>query len=1365
MNDPPTGTAPAKLKTFVLKVNTGPESDSTDVNGYVSWDTFPAGDWKYYVLLGRAVRPFRQDPHPYIKVYGGGKENSYTVTIDVPDEARNLLTKGGQGMRLVFFRPARFEKTGPAARAAAGDARAWPQGQKAGQPDDRRSIVGRVLDSANQPVAGAECTVARLDKDDVIVLDTVVSSATGECALRLPRDKPAEEYIFSVERDGFYPQSVSVPWADSPPEVSLVPADEGSEREALAALSMEPAKRYVFSPMLMQSLPVPGFRSFDSFALLAPGVLPPPQTFNSFGPGIGPGVGTAGQFAINGLRSRENNFTVDGSDNNDEDIGTRRQGFVALTPQPIESLMELQVITALADARYGRNMGGQVNALTQSGSEDFHAALYGFYTDSRLNARDFFDQSDRGAPASYALTRQSDGAPVLLDGRPLVQANPVVRENPLRRAQAGFLLGGRAPRADIFYFGTLERKVNREARETHFAVPTVRQRGLFETGETGFRSGGSSFFPTTVPGDAVFSLYPFPNNPAGPYGANTYTAVLPADSDATLFTVKGSRQFGAFEGGKRRAWWKFAPVPIRGDVLTGRYNFTQDRSNIPAAGEAIFAALRPRVRTQNYAFFLDRHLSERLSDSIRFSFGRTRLFLLRERTDARALPSGILPDTPLLLNAPLLLNVTTTGAGGAPGAPSYVSASSAAGAALLGSLGYSSVTQTEQITGPLGQVLIPGFSPVGVDVSHFPQTRANNTIQVADTVRYVRGGHTPTLGADIRHTQINSTLDRNFRPFASFNGLRNAGAPLPLTGAGGAAVPQQLLSGATLAAAGAPTGLLQVLAVEPNSTLGLRFTQVNFFVQDEWQKTSRLRLTYGLRYEINTVPDTVGRRLERAFDPEELRANAQAAAAACGPRCNDLAPALTAAFPADFKVSFGSDRNDFDGRVGFAYDPGEPGKFVVRGGFGTYSGVFPGIVLSQSRNAFSDFLPLNLANFSPRLGSRTFLFNPSNPSIGQLSPALDIIRAGTLNTLRGTNPISLLASQLFDPSLSISRTSLGLGLVLPQGRLKTGYSMQYGLTAESQLGDYYLAASYVGTRGVKLMRLRTPDLGVNNSLVTFAGLGALAPGSAFPFVFGSELPPQDDLISNSFVIARTLFESSASSRYNSLQLELRKRYSDRVQLGSALTFSHSVDDASDFFDTAGAFALPQDAREVSEKAFSSFDVRWRSVTHFLYDIPWDVPFVGRGRGLGGWQVSGILTLQTGQPFTVNSAFDVNRDGNATDRLDRTDGLIAASGDDGVRLTLAPGVSPLSLLAPDGEAGSVGRNTFRAAGLANFDLAVTKHLNYGDRYRLFLRTEIFNLFNRTNFAIPERVLESPGFGRSVRTASPGRMVQFALKLSF
>ena len=105
------------------------------------------------------------------------------------------------------------------------------------------------------------------------------------------------------------------------------------------------ALRFNFDSSIVPVLPLRGGRTFDQLALFAPGVSRAPFAPGE-GPAVGIGVGSIGQFSVNGLRSRSNNFTVDGSDNNDEDIGVRRQGFVALAPQSTESIEEFQIITA-----------------------------------------------------------------------------------------------------------------------------------------------------------------------------------------------------------------------------------------------------------------------------------------------------------------------------------------------------------------------------------------------------------------------------------------------------------------------------------------------------------------------------------------------------------------------------------------------------------------------------------------------------------------------------------------------------------------------------------------------------------------------------------------------------------------------------------------------------------------------------------------------------------------------------------------------------------------------------------------------------------------------------------------------------------
>jgi hypothetical protein len=147
----------------------------------------------------------------------------------------------------------------------------------------------------------------------------------------------------------------------------------------------------------------------------------------------------------------------------------------------------------------------------------------------------------------------------------------------------------------------------------------------------------------------------------------------------------------------------------------------------------------------------------------------------------------------------------------------------------------------------------------------------------------------------------------------------------------------------------------------------------------------------------------------------------------------------------------------------------------------------------------------------------------------------------------------------------------------------------------------------------------------------------------------------------------------------------------------------------------------------------------------------------------GLQVTSAGRYQSGQPFTVNSIFDVNLDGNLTDRLNTTNGIVV-TGDRSQPLTLTTS-NPATLLAPVGRDGSIGRNTFRAGSIMELDLAVAKAIPFSDRYKLNVRMDIFNLTNRANFGVPVRYLEAAGFGKATNTLTPGRRIQFSLKFSF
>jgi hypothetical protein len=1145
---------------------------------------------------------------------------------------------------------------------------------------------------------------------------------------------------------------------------------------------------------MVSLLPLSNVRSFDDLALLSAGVAPPPQVKGVAGPGIGAGIGTAGQFSVNGQRARSNNFTVDGSDNNDEDVGVRRQGFVALVPQSVESIKEIQIVTHLWDAEQGRSVGSQVNAVSKSGTNFLHGQLYDFFNHSALNARNFFDYSGENAPptrlTALSIDRFNNGqpvnsrvTPVRIDGQDVFLPNPSQGKDPYQRNQGGAALGFPIIRNKTFFFGSFERQDIKARQETHFAVPTITQRGFLGFGATGFatsdRSGRrQSFSATSTAGDSVFSLFPFPNNPVGPYGENTFTQVLPADAHATIYSIKIDHNFRLFG-------------PEITHVFSARYNFTNDERQIPEVGGAIFSGVVPKVRTQDLSLFLNSQLSPTRANQLRLSYGRTALSF-NESRDPYLVSSKLLPNEKFLLNAPQVGNFAT------PDFPMpFVDYRRSPGEV------------TEDHLATVGQVVVQPFSPVGLDVYLFPQARANNTIQLADTYSYFRATHSYKFGFDNRRTQLNSFLNRNYRPQVVFGGspdLTSLFNNAPIQNISQFGPTPGFFSGADLASLGIPTGIFQSLAIgAPDSTIGLRFWQFNFFMNDNWRARRGLTLDYGLRYEVNTAPHEVNNRIEKTFGLTQLP-SADPSLSLAKPFTGGQVILSNQSLINSFNATtaalrdqlgnrdsiFATDRNNFGGHVGFAWDPfaansGQVGKTSIRGGVGVYYDLTLGSVVSQSRNVFPTFLPFNVdvntfayardAVFTKTPGSVGVfgIFNPRYVPIDVATKGAvaqqGLIRPGNLNALNV--PAGLLPQVLgllFDPTVAgVPRSGGGIAFTLPDDNLRSPYTLQFNLQIEREISkDFLVNLAYVGAKGVKLTRFRTPNGGPNSVTLPIDPLGLTADP-----VFAVALPPLSDLSAQKFsrpnplLGAYTIFDSSAASIYHSFQATVTKRFSKGYQFGAAYTWSHAIDDVSDVFDVAGAYALPQDDRALGlERADANFDIRHR----FTINSTGNLPFLYRyndvkgaaGFLLGGWQYATFLTFQTGQPYTVNTSYDVNMDGNLTDRINTLNGL---SQIDDRRQKLKLNVSPTALLAALGSNGQIGRNFFRANGVAKTDFSLVKNFNVREGQFVMLRVEAFNLFNRTHFAIPVRTLESPSFGQSVDTLLNPRQIQFALKYVF
>lgn len=1267
----------------------------------------------------------------------------------------------------------------------------------AAQGTTNGGFVGIVQDGAGTPIPDARITFTNQTNGFEVV---TTSKSDGTYA---KNTLPPGVYKIKVEVSGYQEKTISKelyttknnevlppiilekvkevvttnPDPNPSPDPTPVVRDGGGQTDAAVTaayadsnISRNPRRDGIFNEFAVRTLPLGGTtltRTFDELAFLVPGVVLPPQAIgNSVGPGVGGGVGTSGQFSVNGLRSRANNFTVDGSDNNDEDIGVRRQGFFTLVPQPIESIQEFTIITLLAPAEFGRNFGAQVNVNSKSGGNRIRGSVFGLANADFLNARNTFDNVS-GNSSSLLEGRRSDGSvvPVFVDGERKRVFNDAGRKDAFSLLQGGIALGGPIVRDKMFFFVSGEIQHLDGTKESHFVVPTVEERGFVRSGATGLQQCPVmepctvSFlpgFPTSVDGDAVFSLFPFPNDPTGIYGRNTYTQELSIDAVGRIFS-------GRYD-------WNIFKIRGNQQTFTARYNYTDDERDLTDVGGALFSAIRPLVRTDNISSFLSGSLSNAVSNELRFSFGRTRLDFeeIKDKTGflkpvARQFNNP--DDARFLLNAPLLYNNTFPVNCSVTGCFAPLTANYANSGINTEDL---IPIQSGSLSGGLGligQLKVAGFSPVGVDVFNFPQERTNNTFQIADTMRWQINSHNISFGTDIRRVYLESDLPRNSRPLVTFNGapdLFDLCRVVPCENQG--SIQDSCIgifcTGADLASSGAATGFFQSLVLPgQNAQINLRYNQFDFFAQDEWRLHSRVLLSFGLRYEFNTTPEEADGKIENTFSQS----------------LPPVVASLSTFIDGRSKI-YDSDRNNFAPRVGISAAITD--STVLRAGFGIYYDQILGAVVSQSRNVFPTFTTLNFGGGLPSVedGNVVLSFNLFNP-LNTLLFNQPIIRGGTLNVLNVDQTALLNAINFafpffnFDQNGTTRIAGSAVGATLPQKTLNTPFAYHYTAGLEQELFDNtFINVAYVGTRGRDLLRFTTPNLGSNY----LAGIRRVDLVDGQPQFEGVTFDPTGNPANNLFagrpvplIGPINRFESTGKSRYDSLQVGVRGRMTRNFQYRVSYVFGEVKDDVSDVFDLAGAYALPQNSiTEAGEYAPANFDVKHRFTYSFIYNLP---DFDGNKffhYVLGDWQIVGTGRFSTGQPFTVNSIFDVNLDGNLTDRLNNTR-FITVTGDRAqpLRLTSTSAADLQSMLAALGTDGSVERNSFRAGNILDLDMSFARNFRTRETQSLEVRFDVFNFINRANFGVPVRILEFPGFGQATDTVTPGRRIQLRLRYNF
>ena len=406
------------------------------------------------------------------------------------------------------------------------------------------------------------------------------------------------------------------------------------------------------------------------------------------------------------------------------------------------------------------------------------------------------------------------------------------------------------------------------------------------------------------------------------------------------------------------------------------------------------------------------------------------------------------------------------------------------------------------------------------------------------------------------------------------------------------------------------------------------------------------------------------------------------------------------------RSGFEPDKNNFAPRVGFAWTIGKDEKTVLRGGYGVY--------YDQSPLAPAEALYFN----SPFFDNNIFFSLPGLPL-----------------TLNDPFP-SFFPFALPDSALAIQRD------------LRTGYMQHWNFNVERQFGEKrLLEVAYVGSKGTKLLTARD----INQPQPS-----ALPPG--LPFVPRPD-PRFDDI---------NLLESRANSNYNALQMRFQQRLTRGFSALASYTWSKSIDDASNFFSSAGDPNFPQNSYNVAaERGRSNFDVSHRLSVSYSYAFPHRFVEGMAGKLLNGWETFGIVTLQTGRPFTVALLPEIDNSGTGRSILgfgtnDRPN-LIGNPELSNPTTSQWFNTAAFAFSAP-GTFGNAGRNIVDGPGFQSVNASLVKNTAFTESVSLQFRVEAFNLFNHPNFNLPDNFLGSPTFGRITSARDP-RHIQFGLKLLF
>lgn len=1229
------------------------------------------------------------------------------------------------------------------------------------------SISGNVHDPTGALVPGAAVTIS----NDHGFTRTVTTDAEGNY---VANGLPPGTYKITVALKGFetlvIPATVVVAGqvqnADATLQVTGATASVNVVGQGAAQVETENAQ--LGGTITQKEVTAIGLngRNFTQLITLAPGVSNQTGQDEAL-------VGVKGsvKYSVNGGRVEYNNFDVDGSDVLNAGINGSQSTLIVYPS--LDAIQQVQVLTSNYGAQYGRSASGTVLVTTKSGDQHFHGDIYEFARNELFNARGYFDISTR--PPLY---RRHDFGGTL--GGPLYIPNHY-----------------NTKKDKTFFFYSEEARIEKTPTEFNQGVPSMEEREGYFGDACPYAPPGISvtFLRTNFPdcprsvANAAFPyLNTFPGNqvPIDPNAELIMNSLIPPPTATTGCNSTIASCYDAAVS---------TPTNWREELARIDHNFTP---NLKWTGRYIRDSWNTVTTIPQWGY-------------IQNSFPTVENNFVGPGIDAvmhldAILSPSIFNDFVFSFTTDEITLTELDGPGGSWQRPAgLVSCNPQAGITTncIGALfnnGFGGKIPGIVVGGTNAAYGGNGFS---VDPSFEPYHHSNPTLALGDNLTKTLGNHTLNAGVQAvfaQKNEINPAIGAATGDLQGIIGFSNENS-IFTTGNAFA----DFLQG----------DIKNFQQDSSQAKYHNRYTTVEPYFQDDWHVTPRFILNLGLRFSLF---GTYNEKYLKAYNWEDSAFSSSIASqAAVDPYVGALVQVSTCTEPQNppalfvnnmcapvplnaqnpdpilinGQVQCGTDgipRSCMNGhlfnpapRIGFAWDPKGDNKTSIRAGYGIFFEHGTG----------------NEANTGSLEGSAPLV--------------LDITQRfsnATGYNCIGTGCIGGVTSPLAFP---LNTTSIPTTAVWP-------YVQQWNFSIQRQLTpDLVTTAAYVGSKGTHL----TAELQINQlhavddtqnpfppgQPITTAVCGSFS-GTSFN-VPQNTIPPTSTAISAGepgyinleaacFGIAagaavpdpnslRTFaptfdqvfsLQNVANSNYNALQLTLRRAKAP-LTVELAYSYSHSIDDSSDRFDSTLADAF--DLRE--NRASSNFDQRQLLNISYVYDFsfirlghlvqnfwggrkmradvaapsPSSDPPSFFTRLFDNWELSGVTTYQSGTPFTVING------GSASDGISVLDNAGVASGTGAgsypdkllnARFTdpLIAGASsaaftfgpllgdPNAFAAPEGLTfGDAGRNSLNNPSRLNFDTALLKHFKITESATLELRAEAFNFFNHTQFRIydPDR----------------------------